>query len=803
MSALKGIRIIELAEGVAGEYCGKLLSDFAAEVIKVERVSGSPTRAMAPLVARNGRQTGGLFSYLNTNKRSVTLDLSSKTDLAALHELISTADAVIDDHDPKWLKSVGLAREDIEREHATTAFCSITPYGLDAPSDRWNAKSLNVLHSSGWGYHTPSIFDPAKPPLKGPGRFLADFEAALDAALCVVSTLYWRLHSHQGQIIDLSMLEVLVSRADIMVGRFLAGDDEANSSRAAFNQGGPQTYYQCADGSLYLYMTSQKHWAGLRSLMGDPEWLRGFREDWLEFAATDEAIAEFRRGFAQWVRPMLKDDISAKAQRLGVPLSPVNSVTDLHRSPQYVYRRFFQPLKHPTLGEILYPTVPYRLSRSPANLVAAAPALGADTAAVLEALRLRPRVQPDGAAASPPPPKAPRGPLAGVRVLELTKVWAGPYAGKLLALLGAEVIKVESHTNLDEMRAYGGTDINHAPYYLSLNTEILSVQVNLKTEEGIAKLREMVAKSDIVINNLRPGAVERLGFDYEKLRQIKPDIISVSIKMWGNDGPLGYQTGYAPSFSALGGLNYLVGYEGEQPIGINMRYGDSTVGANAAFAAIVALLERERTGQGQFVDVSAVECMSSVVGDRLFEFSLTEQIPGPDGNINADMAPHGCYPGLGEDWLSIAVASDEEWKRLCGVLGAAELSGNPLYDTLSGRQSSRHEIDARITRLTRNQDANQLAARLRTAGVAASKSANSHDLIHDQSLWDRHFFLYVPDTKDGKRPIVGAPWRLSKTPFGIECGAPLMGEHNAYVYGNILGYSEQEIQKLLQDKVIH
>ena len=810
MSAVKGIRIIELAEGAAGEYCGKLLSDFEAEIIKVERVGGSPTRLMAPLTGQSGRAAGGVFSYLNTNKRSVVLDLTSKTDLATLHQLISTADAVIDDHDREWLQRLRLGPEDIEREHAATVFCSITPYGLDAPRDRWNAKSLNVFHSSGWGYHTPTLFDPARPPLKGPGRFLVDFEAALDAALCVLSALYRRSKSHEGQRIDLSSLEVQVSRADIMVGRFLAGNDDANSSRTAFNQGGPQTFYRCADGHVYLYMTTKKHWNGLRTLMGDPEWARTFREDWLEFAVTDESIAECRRGFGEWVRPMLKDDVSTKAQKLGVPLVPVNDVTDLLRSPQYIFRQFFKTLQHPTLGEVQYPTVPYRLSGTPAQLTAPAPALGADTKAVLEALRSRPAAAASAAAASAaaapassPPPKTARGPLAGVRVLELTKVWAGPYAGKLLAFLGAEVVKVESHTNLDEMRAYGGVDIDHAPYFLSLNPEILSVQVNLKQEAGIAKLREMVAKSDIVINNLRPGAVERLGFSYEKLREIKRDIISVSVKMWGNDGPLGYQTGYAPSFSALGGLNALVGYEGGEPLGINMRYGDSTVGANAAFAAIVALLHRERTGEGQFVDVSAVECMTAMVGDSLFDHSVTGRLPGPDGNLHADMAPHGCYPCSGEDWIAIAIASDDEWQKLCSALNAAELARNPELHTMAGRQAHRHEIDTAIGRLTRTQDAAPLAERLRAAGVAACKSQNSYDLINDRSLWERHFYRFVSDARDGKRPVVGAPWRFSKTPFDVERGSPRLGEHNAYVYGEILGYSADEIEKMVRDQVIH
>ena len=197
-----------------------------------------------------------------------------------------------------------------------------------------------------------------------------------------------------------------------------------------------------------------------------------------------------------------------------MPLVPVNGAADLHQSPQYRHRGFFQNVRHPVLGDAPYPTVPYTLSASPAEITSAAPALGQHTALVLDRLDT-PHAAPAVKSAQLKPPKNPRGgPLQGVRVVELTKVWAGPYAGKLLALLGAEVIKIETARLPEEMRAYGGTDINHAPFFLSINPEILSVDLDIKSPEGMARLRELIARSDIVINNLRPGAMERQGLGY-------------------------------------------------------------------------------------------------------------------------------------------------------------------------------------------------------------------------------------------------------------------------------------------------
>ncbi|MFT3966608.1 MAG: CaiB/BaiF CoA-transferase family protein [Sphingobium sp.] len=400
-------------------------------------------------------------------------------------------------------------------------------------------------------------------------------------------------------------------------------------------------------------------------------------------------------------------------------------------------------------------------------------------------------------------PKPDRGgPLSGVRVLELTKVWAGPYAGKMLAHLGAEVIKVESRSNLDEMRAYGGVDIDAAPYFLSINQEILSVQVNMKTDEGLDLLRRMVAQADIVIDNIRPGAMERSHLGYDDLRKIKPDIIQLSIKMWGNEGPLGYQTGYAPCFAALSGMTALVGHEGETPRGMNIRYGDSTAGACAALAVLAALHHRERTGEGQYIDLSAVETMTSLIGDSLFAWSVTGEVPVADGNFHPDLAPHGAYPCADGGWISIAVDGDAEWRALAETLGDASLAKVTGFATHSDRIANRAALDAALAERTRGQDAGALAERLRQAGVPAFRSQSSLDLCADDYLWAREGYRMVSDHRTGSRPIIGPSWRMTPDAAKVERGAPLLGEHNDYVYRELLGLSEAELADLIARKVV-
>jgi crotonobetainyl-CoA:carnitine CoA-transferase CaiB-like acyl-CoA transferase len=393
------------------------------------------------------------------------------------------------------------------------------------------------------------------------------------------------------------------------------------------------------------------------------------------------------------------------------------------------------------------------------------------------------------------------GPLAGVRVLELTKVWAGPFTGKLLGYLGAEVIRIESLGSVDVTRTYGVDDINKAPGFQGVNPQKLSAQIDMKSKEGIALLKRLIGECDIVVENLRPGAIDRLGLGYSAMKAAHPGVIYVSMGMYGNDGPLAYQTGYAPCFVALSGLSALVGYEGEPPRGMNMRYADSTFGTAAAYAALVALAHRQHSGEGQFIDLSAVETMTSMIGDVFLDYSLTGHIAQCDGNHHPEMAPHGVFACGEEDWIAIAVSSDAAWQGFCVAMGEPELANDPRFCTLARRKENETELDAIVGNFTRTRDAAALAAELQKFGVAAGKSANSLDLVSDDHLWARGFYRYVTDATGETKATVGPAWQLTEG-AEITDGAPLLGEHNAYVFGEILGLPAEEQERLAQAGVI-
>lgn len=386
MSALANINILELAETVRGEYCGKLLADFGAEVIKVEDpVHGSPTRGMAPLAASGPEpERSGLFAYLNTNKRSVAFPTDTDEGRQTLEQLLRWADVVICDGDQSQLNSFGLDEAQRQQRYPQLVVCCITPFGLQNDSGITHAGDLNALHASGWGYHTPSAADPAREPLKGAGRFLTSYEAGLDAALCVVAALYEREQSGQGLLIDIAQQAVLASRADYVLGQMIAGDMNVGNDRHAWDLHGPADIYPCADGFVYLWMSAPGHWQALGKLLSSPAWMADFPGDWLERDCTPQRVALCREHVGTWLLNKRKADVAETAQKLGLILVPVNNPGDLLASPQYQFRDFFTTLEHPVLGALSYPSVPYKLSETPATLTTTAPLLGQHTYNVLE-----------------------------------------------------------------------------------------------------------------------------------------------------------------------------------------------------------------------------------------------------------------------------------------------------------------------------------------------------------------------------------------------------------------------------------
>ncbi|MBI2871652.1 MAG: CoA transferase [Chloroflexi bacterium] len=408
-------------------------------------------------------------------------------------------------------------------------------------------------------------------------------------------------------------------------------------------------------------------------------------------------------------------------------------------------------------------------------------------------------------------------PLEGYRVLDFGSAWAGPMAAQLLADMGAEVIKVESRARMDGLRLgrpIVGDDVaggdrglwpDLQPAFHGFNRNKLSITVNLKHPEGVALIKRLVPMADVVTNNFAPGVMERLGLGYEELRAIRRDIIVVSMPAAGESGPLKDIIAYATIIHALSGLMSMVGYEGEPLVGqLQAAWSDALAAMHAAVATATALYHRRRTGEGQYIEVSQWEATTSMLGEAIMDYAMNGRVAGPMGNYHPMMAPHNNYPCRGDDrWVSIAVASEEEWQAFCRALGDPEWARDTKFADAFQRQRNRAELDARIAEWTCQHDAHEVTEFLQGAGVAAMTVMNIEDQFLDPHFRERGFHVEVEHPKVGLEWLYGQPWLLSDTPGSVRRHAPLLGEHNEYVFRQLLEIPAEEYERLVKEQALY
>lgn len=402
-------------------------------------------------------------------------------------------------------------------------------------------------------------------------------------------------------------------------------------------------------------------------------------------------------------------------------------------------------------------------------------------------------------------------PLQGVRVADFSWVWAGPYCTMLLAALGAEVIKVEGHKRTDLMRhivvwplpdtAPQEVPPNQGMAFNSVNMNKKSVTLDLTKPEGVQLAKRLAVMSDIVVDNLRPGSMARLGLGYEELRQMRPDIIVVSSSSRGQEGPQKDYAGYATIHHAIGGGAYITGYADDAPC---HSLGDVDI-MNAtvtAYATLAALYHRMQTGEGQFIDYSQCEGVSSLTGDLLLGYEMNSQIPERMGNAHSKYAPHNVYQCWGIDrWLALEIHSDEEFATLTGVIGKPELVEDPRFASMASRKKNESELDQTIEEWTRERDRDWMVNEFCQAGLAAAPSRDARDLYADPHLKACHAFVTIEHPEAGELELVGVPWKISDCEMVMEY-APLLGEHNDYVLRELLGLSQTEVADLRRNEVI-
>lgn len=400
------------------------------------------------------------------------------------------------------------------------------------------------------------------------------------------------------------------------------------------------------------------------------------------------------------------------------------------------------------------------------------------------------------------------GPLKGIRVVEFTSAWAGPYATCLLGFLGAEVIKVESRQRPDHSRIISFTTgkafqtLDESEVFNNLNLNKRSVCLNLKKPEAVEIARKLIEVSDVVMENMRPGVVPRLGLGYDDAKAVKPDIIYISSSACGQTGPDREYIGYAPTFAALAGLPHVTGYPDWPPSNF-LGSIDLRSACTSAFAILAALYHHQQTGEGQYIDLASQEAIATYAGDFFLDYVMNQRVPMRQGNKDNVMAPHNCYRCKGEDeWISIAVATQAEWESLCRIMGKSDLIDDPRFGDITERKENEEELDAIITAWTQDKAPYDVMDLLQKAGVATTPSMSSEALFNDPHLKERNIFQQVDHPVLGKNWVIAPPWRFTETPAAISSCGPKLGEHTDEIFSDCLGMSPEEIDKLREEQVI-
>jgi len=401
-------------------------------------------------------------------------------------------------------------------------------------------------------------------------------------------------------------------------------------------------------------------------------------------------------------------------------------------------------------------------------------------------------------------------PLAGVRVLDFTWAWAGPFATLQMAHMGAEVLRIESEKRpcVTRMLPPFVDDVpgpNRSGYFNQYNQGKRSVTLNLSEPKGLEIIYDLVAHCDVVVENFAGGVSQRMGLGYEKLRQYRPDLIMISMSGYGQDGPYKNYLGYGPPAAALSGFFATMGYEGGPPMELGISYMDPNAGIFAAIAVMAALVNRKKTGKGRFIDQSQLETATALMAEGLLQDSMTGKSPARMGNHDRLMAPHNTYRAAGDadKWVSIAVGSESEWRALCTTMGQLELVNDSRFATRAARKANERELDEIITAWTSSRDRWEATKALQAAGVAAFPSMSNKDLANDAHLRERGCLVELEHSEVGWRTHIAMPWTVRQYPREVRSPAPLRGADTEAVLVKLLGYSPEKIAELRKAGILN
>ncbi|MGH3149382.1 MAG: CaiB/BaiF CoA transferase family protein [Streptosporangiaceae bacterium] len=785
---LGGIRVLDLS-GPLGSYCGRLLADAGADVVKVEPPEGDQLRRRPPFAGDRADPDGSLsFAYYQANKRGVMLDYRRPEAAAVLAGLGANCDVVV---------LTPTAREPVAGFDAVTGelawagpatvVCSITPFGLTGPYRTWRATHLTSHAMSGLMYVQGL---PEGPPTVVPGQQLYDFVGA-HAAIAVLTALRARPQAG-GQLIDMSAHEVMSSSCfDIYSYTNGARIGHRRPPAAQYSGGGT---WQCRDGVVEFAASTDKHWFALMELLGhpaelsDPSWGHpGKRHPY------EDKIMEVMRPL---IAAMSREDFVVRGQQLGLPCTVVNTVGDFVDDQQPRSRGFFVRKPLAGLGEFDLPGEPFRCTERVLDQYRRpAPRLGESDAAEIARQWQE-----------PPPPAPVPGPLSGIRAISFGTAIAGALSGTALAELGADVVKIESPSRPDNLRrlwapedpvVHEPSGADTSPMFANFNRTTRSVALDMKDQESVALFLRLAAAADVIVENYAPGVMQRWGLSYEQIAAVNPRIVMLSLTGFGHSGPRSHYLAYGATVCTFVGLTDAWRY----PSGVHFDYLSE---AHGVFGVLAALAARERTGRGTHVDLAEVETAAAVMGPMMLDYVV---------NGRASVVPGNQVPGAllsevvrchGDDrWLAVEAEDAADWRALAHFLGRADLAeaaqppdgqapDGQAPDGQLPDEQARAELGAALTAWASERTAQQAMRMLQKAGLAAGAVQDAEDVVRDPQHRERHYLLEMDHPDLGVAEYAAPPHRLATTPPVVRRPTPRLGDHTVEVLGEWLGMSPAE-----------
>ena len=795
-----------LASGVATAWCGRLLGQLGAEVVLAEPSEGSALRRRAPLLP-NGDSPW--HHWLNGDKRSIVVE--SDADFA---ELCVGADVVVypaggaRGHDRGELAALA---ERFRHDTPHQVFAALSPFGLTGP---WRSLASSELVEWAAGGHLYLTGDPDREPVQGGGPWPGYFTGST-AAIGVLAALMDAGRTGTGQLVDVGTMEAMAAAHQWTITTYTHhGYVKRRDGNRLAESYHPVCVYPCRDSWVQVAAASYDQWEAMCIATENVELLANDRL--MPAAGRYDHADEIDQVMGPWFAERTADEAIAILQEARVPASVVNDVPGVLADRQLAARGYWSAV--PSAG-------PDARVPGPAVVIGPRP-----PARPVEAPALEDRGQ-QGPTAAPTAVTTTGGgraglpaiDLSGIRVLEFSIAWAGPLAGRYLADLGADVIKVEHPTARGLSVIPGGTgsgwswgdlppaDVRNGTWpatdpgprwfnamgmFNKMQRNKRSLCLDVKAPGGREVLRRLVAESDVVLNNYSPRGVRSLGIDHDTLSAVNPNIVTVSMSGYGATGPMASHFSFGPILETHAGLASTTGYPDRGPLRIGVAFPDPAGGLLGAVAVLAALWQRAITGTGVSVDLSQLETLLPVIGDHLLTTSVTGRSPERLGNRSATCAPQGVYRCGGDDeWLALTVRTDDEWRRLVELVDRPTLA-DPSFATVEGRRARHDLIDREITAWTERRGKFEAMAAVQAEGIPAMAVLTNADLVDGPQLQAREFIATFVSGEAGPQRLPGCPLHFSER--SISFGpAPNLGQHNTEIVGDLLGYSDHAIADLL------